>query len=124
MADDKWCKCWLVTTQIVGHMTEAGVVGRAASETRRLVELANVNPVGLDNSWLPGDIAIPPVDFFCSAAEGPLFALIEIRFDVQLEGDADIWFRNVGGSQAESPPGPGNAVRVREERPWAVIKLT
>ena len=36
---------------------------------------------------------------------------VEVRFDVELEGDAEVWFRDHGGSAAQSVPAVDNAVR-------------
>jgi hypothetical protein len=87
---------------------------RALGEAQRvdtLIHLENVVQVGTQDVQLSGFMASPVLDFGIVDRSVPIWAQAEIRFDVDLEGDALIMF---------SPEAnPANSVVVRTFGWWA-----
>jgi hypothetical protein len=85
----------------------------------QMLDLANVSPVGQFNPQLnfrSAELLRFDANLDALAANGTsILVQIETRFDIQLEGDADIWFRRFGGSAAESVPSIQNAVLLRSD---------
>ena len=113
-ADDKWCKVWLN----IRHTVKRGdglVLGQHVRPTLELVHLENVSPVGQANPVLNGGYGggvLVDVDLAdVRRRQSMLTVDVEVRFDVELEGDAEVWFRDHGGSAAQSVPAVDNAVR-------------
>jgi hypothetical protein len=108
-ADDKWCKCqWLVKASLflLGPFSTFGaepVPFKVASGVDAILNLVNEEPVGQANKALTPIVdrvllVIPGASTSTLAANLVNFILeIECRFDIQLEGDADIWFTGNGG---------------------------
>jgi hypothetical protein len=82
-----------------------------------MIDLANESPVGQFNPELnfrSAGVLRFDANLDALAASGTsILVQILTRFDIQLEGDADIWFRRFGGSAAESVPSMQNAVLLR-----------
>jgi hypothetical protein len=110
-ADDKWCKCqWLVTARLLVWLPLSifPVLFRVASGTDVILNLDNEGPVGQENKALTpiiGRELMFEVDPRVSSLTAFLLQ-IENRFNVQLEGNADIWFT---GNRGE--PSLQNAAR-------------
>lgn len=111
-ADDKWCKCSELIRQTAFLSTGEILASRAVALQK--IDLENVLPSGQANPPLTGGF---PALLRFRANLGELFksgtsilVQIETRYDLQLEGDADIWFRRIGGSAQESVPSMQNAV--------------
>jgi hypothetical protein len=126
-ADDKWCKCqWLVTARLFAPLGSASIsdppantLSRVESGTDVILNLDNESPVGQENKALSPIVGrmlmFGPAHLPTLAAFGAFFLVqIENRFNIQLEGDADIWFTGNGGE-----PSLENAARVQT----APIKL-
>jgi hypothetical protein len=122
-ADDKWCKCqWLVkATLFLQGPFSFGVKPRpfkVASGVDPILNLVNEEPVGQANKTLTpivdrGLLVIPGASISTLAAGLVNFILeIECRFDIQLEGDADIWITGNGGE-----PSLENAARFQAVHP-------
>jgi hypothetical protein len=116
-ADDKWCKCWQIMRRTAFLST--GPVLDNRSVVMQMIDLANVHPVGQFNPQLnfrSADLLRFDAGLHALAASGTsILVQIETRFDIQLEGDADIWFRRFGGNAAESVPSSQNAVLLRSD---------
>jgi hypothetical protein len=114
-ADDKWSKCWRLLRVTLSLST-----GETLDEEiypYPLFELANETPVGQGSSRLFGQWE-PILRFNLNTLDlrlrgVSLILTAEVRFDVQLEGESDIWFRDHGGSAQESVPSLDNSVAVR-----------
>lgn len=114
-ADDKWCKCRQIIQPTASLST--GLVLSSDPASAQWVDLNNVSPVGQINSDITlgqGGVLHFDADLE-KLAKSKTSILVQIltRYEIQLEGDADIWFRRFGGSAAQSVPGMGNAVRHR-----------
>jgi hypothetical protein len=109
-ADDKWCKCWLFLKQTVIQRTTSGdLTLGTAQDVTELIKLENGYPIGQASIGL-SPRPMPRVDFSMSDRTASILAILEIRFDIQLEGNASIWFRLLDGSQTESVPSVSNSV--------------
>lgn len=114
-ADDKWSKCWHFLGATL--TTSAGPVLAADQLHQNLFSLENANPVGQGSAseffgWNP--VLVFNADMRDLRARGTSLILrTELRYDFQLEGGADIWFRHRNGSAAESVPAFDNAVTFR-----------
>lgn len=111
-ADDKWCKCRQVTRQRAFLSTGEQLDVRTLSLP--MISLENSHPVGQANPVLTGGFL---ERLFLPVNLGALFNVgtsilvqIETRYEIELEGDADIWFRHIGGSAQQSVPSVENAV--------------
>ena len=110
-ADDKWSKCWRFFD--IRLMQSSGELLAADSLHQELFSLQNVNPVGQANinehsGWLP------ILSFTANMAElrargVSLILRMEFKYDFQLEGESDIWFR----LDPRQEPDPTNALTVR-----------
>ncbi|MFI8211665.1 hypothetical protein [Streptomyces werraensis] len=82
------------------------------------IDLQNVHPVGMDNAnrntgWFPG-----PLKFTANMRDlrqrgVSIILRATLRYDFQLEGESDLWFRSRGGSASESVPAFDNALNFR-----------
>ena len=115
-ADDKWCKMWLH----IRHTVKRGdglVLAQTVRPPLELIHLENVEPVGQANPVLTGGYGgtiLLDVDLDDIRQRQSMLTLdVEIRFDVELEGEADIWLRERGGPANQSIPAFDNAVRWR-----------
>ncbi|MFO1149505.1 MAG: hypothetical protein U1E62_14105 [Alsobacter sp.] len=114
-ADDKWSKCWF--NRRLRLTLSTGEVLDDQSFNGNLFFLEDVNPVGQANlnetmGWTP--ILRAGVDIADLRRRGvSMIVTADLRYDFQLEGESDIWFRNRPGSQQQSPPGFDNALGVR-----------
>jgi hypothetical protein len=111
-ADDKWCHCF----RVVRHSLWQLVNGQwkplgERSESTTLIHLENIVSVGTRVVPLSGFIPMPVIDFGLATRTEPVWAPVEIRFDIDLEGDARIKF---------SPENnPADSVVVRTFGWWA-----
>jgi hypothetical protein len=116
-ADDKWCKCqWLVTARLFAPVgadsisqPAANTLHRAVSGTEVILNLDNESPVGQESKALPPivgrEVLFDRANLSTLSALGLSFVVqIENRFNIQLEGDADIWFTGNGGEPASRTP--------------------
>ena len=91
--DDKWCKCFLFLRQsAVQFVDDAGnwtLVGEATSHRTLINEEGN--GVGVQ-APMPGHLPIPPLNFGLARPDRDIIIDIEVRFDIQLEGDSFIGF--------------------------------
>jgi hypothetical protein len=111
-ADDKWCKCWQVTRKTA--YLSSGQILANVENVFQFIDLHNVGPVGQQNSSVFGGfggLLQFDADLSALASSGTSILVdIETRYDIQLEGESDIWFRRTGGTAAESVPSMENAV--------------
>lgn len=124
-ADDKWSKCRLIIRHTIFMQRPTGnemVLADSEIDARQLVDLQNASPIGQHIARLnfTSDANVlfhfPP-----EVREGVLLvARTEVRFDVQLEGEADIFFAAEGGAgHADTPE---NALQVCMPN-WAIQPL-
>ena len=111
-ADDKWCHCFRVLRHSLWQLVNGQ--WRALGERQNvetLINLENVVQVGFADVTLSGFMPSPKLEFGIVDRNVSIWAQVEIRFDVELEGDAQISF---------SPkPNPANSVVVRTFGWWA-----
>jgi hypothetical protein len=90
-ADDKWCKCRLHLRQSVYQPAFGGLLmlGEATSTTSIIDEENNGRAVVAN---LPGLIRMPQVAFDIQNSALPVNFDLEVRFEVELEGDSGLWF--------------------------------
>jgi hypothetical protein len=89
--DDKWCKCFLFLRQTAFQIINGQ--GRVCGENMSHRTLINEEGQGRDVSTrLPGFLQMPFLQFGLLRADLSVFIDLEVRFDVQLEGDSNIWF--------------------------------
>jgi hypothetical protein len=90
-ADDKWCKCRLHLRQTVYQPAFGGLLmlGEAATTTDVINE---ENTGGAVVANLPGFIRMPQVQFDIENSTLPVNFELEVRFEVELEGDSGLWF--------------------------------
>ena len=123
-ADDKWAKCWLhlrqTALQLVPHdfgvpglhHVEQPVVIAERTERRTLIDEEN-NGSWVD-SFLPGFLPMPPIEFGLVDPNLSIWVQLEIRFDMQLEGWSHLAF---------SPePNPMGSVLLRHPQ-WQIQTL-
>jgi hypothetical protein len=125
-ADDKVCKCQIIRAMRIFPDVPLPLNIQLAMDAERfevpLLELENEYPVG-QNSFMMTGAWVPILSFDLStfgtslaklAASGTSLLLqVEVRFNVQLEGDADIWFRGFSGNAQQSVPSLQNSNRFR-----------
>ncbi|MFF5538492.1 hypothetical protein ACFY71_39600 [Streptomyces cinerochromogenes] len=115
-ADDKWCTCWELIDAIV-TLSSGEELARNSMVYLRL-GLANDYPAGMENAnrnfgWFPG-----PLRFTANMSDlrqrgVSIILRTALRYDFQLEGESDIWFRSRGGTASESVPAFDNALNFR-----------
>ena len=123
-ADDKWAKCWLhlrqTALQLVPHdygapglhHVEQPVVIAERIERRTLIDEENNG--SWVNSFLPGFLPMPPIEFGLVDPNLSIWVQLEIRFDMQLEGWSHLAF---------SPePNPMGSVLLRHPQ-WQIQTL-
>jgi hypothetical protein len=114
-ADDKWSKLWRFNQVTLTLSTGEPLAGDALSQN--LFFLDNVAPVGQGNAsqfqgWVP--VLVFRADLADLRRRGiSMIFRVELRYDFQLEGESDIWFRHNPGSASESVPAFDNALTVR-----------
>lgn len=99
-ADDKWCHCFRVVRHALWQLVNGqwkALGDRQQSET--LIHLENVFQVGNQFVPLSGFMPMPVIDFGLVTRNEPVWAQVEIRYDIDLEGDALISF-----SPENNPP--------------------
>ena len=91
--DDKWCKCWLYLRQsAIQFVDDVGtwrLCGENTSHTTLLNEEGNGNSVTVP---LPGFLPMPFLQFGLLRPDRSVLVDLEVRFDVQLDGDSFIGF--------------------------------
>jgi hypothetical protein len=111
-SDDKWCHCFRVLRHALWQLVNGQ--WRALGELQRvdtLIHLENVVQVGTATVPLDGFMPTPTLEFGLVDSHLPVWAQVEIRFDIDLEGDALIRF---------SPDqNPAHSVVVRTFGWWA-----
>jgi hypothetical protein len=121
--DDKWCKCQYIVTARIFPSLEVIPGQKLVLDSQRIeipcLTMENRWPMGKENAFRSGAV-VPILMFDVStlgtslatlAASGlSLLLQIEARYNIQLEGDADIWFRAV---TQDPVPSLKNAVRLR-----------
>jgi hypothetical protein len=112
-ADDKWCKCW--ENRRITVSLGSGTVLESRPFRNQIIDLDDAGPIGQASYEITadqGEVMTVPLNLAALAASGTSILLqVERWYDVQLEGDADIWFRYYRGVSREAPvPGPDNAV--------------
>jgi hypothetical protein len=90
-ADDKWCKCRMHLRQSVVQPAFGGLLmlGEATSTTSIIDEENNGRGLVAN---LPGFIRMPQVAFDIQNSALPVNFELEVRFEVELEGDSGLWF--------------------------------
>ncbi|MCC0100581.1 hypothetical protein K7B10_38620 [Streptomyces flavotricini] len=111
-ADDKWSKSW--ESVEVTIMLSSGEWLAGASLPTALSSLEDVYPVGMSNDrrfydWVPGPLRFTANMRDLRQRGVSILLRAALRYDFQLEGESDIWFRNRGGSASESAPAFDNA---------------
>lgn len=115
-ADDKWSKCWEYVEATVTLSSGEWLAGNSLRTP--VTDLADVTPVGMSNNhrlygWLPGPLRFTADTFDLRRRGVSIILRTALRYDFQLEGESDIWFRDRGGSASESVPGFDNALKFR-----------
>jgi hypothetical protein len=88
--DDKWSKCWLILRQTI---LQDGQVLESAQQITNLFHLENQPGYGYDDYPFFGQIDMPRVVFDqIPGSTASLWAQLEVRFDIQLEGQSAVWF--------------------------------
>jgi hypothetical protein len=109
-ADDKWCKCWMIVRKIAWLST--GEVLTTIENAFPTISLENASPFGQENtSRFEGHGGTLQFDADLSAlakAGTSILVSIEVRFDVQMEGESDLWIR-----RTPAPPSMENAMSFR-----------
>lgn len=114
-ADDKWCKCWHQLTLDLTTSTGVHLAGDLLHQP--VLQLANVEPVGQESiseffGWTP--VLNFSADLRALRREHVSLVLrAAVRYDIQLEGESDIWFRHTDGPASVSVPGFDNALTIR-----------
>jgi len=114
-ADDKWSKCWGFLGATLTLSSGEWLAGDSQHYNRFFLE--DVNPVGQASvseffGW--GPILTFTANMADLRQRGVSIILrTELRYDFQLEGESDIWFRNRSGSASESVAAFDNALRFR-----------
>ena len=99
-ADDKWCKCRLVLRQSVYQIGFAAQLAVLADRTEVRTLIDEENRSRGVHVPLPGIIEMPAVQFD-PATNFSIWADLDVRFDIELEGDSFIGFspeQNSAGS--------------------------
>jgi hypothetical protein len=99
--DDKWCKCFLYLRQSAIQFVDDIGTWRLCGENtswRTLIDEEG-NGTGV-NAPLPGFLPMPPLQFGLLRPDRSVLIDLEVRFDIQLEGDSFISF-----SPANNPAG-------------------
>jgi hypothetical protein len=92
--DDKWCKVDLILRHSVWQLigTRWLMCGERIDPPRRLIDLANDQPVGQAHHDLGGFNPMPVVNYGIFSRREPIWTQLEIKFVTALEGGADVWF--------------------------------
>ena len=114
-ADDKWSKCWRFLDATLNLSSGERLAGASLHEN--LFFLEDEDPVGQASvneffAW------VPVLTFTANMADLrqrgiSIILRTDFRYDFQLEGESDIWFRNRPGSASESVPAFDNALVYR-----------
>ncbi|MFF9769108.1 hypothetical protein ACIGXF_33915 [Streptomyces sp. NPDC053086] len=112
-ADDKWAKCWESVEVTVTLSSGEWLAGNSLSE--ELTDLQNVFPVGMSDDrraygWMPGPLRFTANMQDLRERGVSIILRAAIRYDFQLEGESDLWFRYRSGSASESVPAVDNAL--------------
>ncbi|MFD7403577.1 hypothetical protein ACFV7R_13100 [Streptomyces sp. NPDC059866] len=115
-ADDKWAKCWEFVEATVMLSSGEWLAGNSLQTT--LSDLQNVYPVGMSNDhryygWLPGPLRFTANMKDLRQRGVSIILRTALRYDFQLEGESDLWFRSRGGPASESVPAFDNALNFR-----------
>jgi hypothetical protein len=89
---DNWCKCWLHTDQTIRSDTGAIIGNGHAVQELLFLESDGDQRV----TPLPGSLFFPPVGFNLDPTHA-LTITLELKFDLQLEGDSLFRYGNYGG---------------------------
>lgn len=121
-ADDKLCKCSIFMKQTVRQSLGGDnmVIGSAQVELP-IINLENSRPFGQQETGLLS-LYMPYVAFELRNFTSRVYASLKIRFDIQLEGESDIWFRLWGGRTDKSIPSLENSVLL-EVPNWGISPL-
>ncbi|WP_432147108.1 hypothetical protein [Streptomyces sp. bgisy084] len=111
-ADDKWSKCW--ETHEATLVLSSGERLTGDSSPTNIFSLEDETPVGQANAHRVGGWA-PTLRFTANMGDlrqrgVSIILQMALRYDFQLEGESDIWFRNRDGSDSESPAAFDNAL--------------
>lgn len=88
---DKWCKCWLHLNHEIFQVPPATFAH--LGERHSVIELMNEeNNFDTVTRQMPGFIDLPRLDFSLADPNADVFAQIDVRFDIQLEGMSNIIF--------------------------------
>jgi hypothetical protein len=111
-ADDKWCHCFrFLRHSLWQHVNNQWRSLGERKDVATLIHLENVVQVGEKTVELSGWMPSPVIEFGILDRNAPIWAQVEVRFDIDLEGDALIMF---------SPEhNPANSVVVRACGWWA-----
>ena len=92
---DDWCKCWMIRRQTVFQFVFAPP---GADNMRRIAEKVDVQTIFFSEDapfsqfWnAPGFQPLPELIFDQPFAGQSIWVETEVRFDIQLEGDAILW---------------------------------
>jgi hypothetical protein len=86
-ADDKWCKVDLFLRHSVWQLIGATwrMCGERIEGPRRLIDLANVFPIGQASFDLWGFTPMPVLEYSIFSRSEPIWVQLEIRFETGLE---------------------------------------
>lgn len=92
-ADDKWCKCRLFLRQSAIQFVDDAGTWRLCGENTSLRTLIDEENNGRSvTAPLPGYLPMPFLQFGLLRPDRSVFIDLEVRFDIQLEGDSFIGF--------------------------------
>jgi hypothetical protein len=91
--DDKWCHLFRVFRHTLWQFVNGDwhMLGERI-ENATLINMENIVTTDYRTAQLSGFMPSPEFDFGVVSRSEPVWAQVEIRFDVQLEGDAGISF--------------------------------
>jgi hypothetical protein len=92
-ADDKWCHCFRVLRHSLWQLVGGQWIPLGErQQVDTLIHLENVVQIGTKVVPLSGFMPMPVIDFGIRDRSVSIWAQVEIRFDLDLEGDALITF--------------------------------
>lgn len=89
-ADDKWCKCKLFLRQTALQFVPDLVILATNTELRTLIDEENQGRN--THADLPGFLPMPIIEFGVADPNQSVIVDLEVRFDIELEGDSFIGF--------------------------------
>ena len=116
-ADDKWLKCFLFTRQTLFQFLPDGSVVTIGDQSARPALIDEENSNRPAEATLLGSRDMPAIDTSLYDPDLDIIARLEIRFDIELEGWADIFF-----NPPATEPSVSNAIVLRTLQ-WPLVPV-